>query len=222
MEELVSKFESCVPESGRKLQGMTRKSATVQSFHSVKTFRKHCSSSGRPDPDGQLKPIQLTSGMAEEKAALLVRKFFGNSVIENKKSRLAKTETIPEEGDEHPARRIHPPDHQQEHKERTSHPSHLGDSFDSDDLFGSALDLLDSTLDLLDSTDDDDSRYSSIHTRASSRTRASMTPTTVHRHSSCSERSVKLSDIINRPLATSAFDSGSSNSFIDALRLFIQ
>ena len=43
------------------------------------------------------KKIQLTSGMAEEKAALLVRKFFNNSVIDTCKARMAKTDTIPEE-----------------------------------------------------------------------------------------------------------------------------
>lgn len=38
--------------------------------------------------------------MPEEKAALFVWKFFGNSVIETKKSRIVKTETIMEESSE--------------------------------------------------------------------------------------------------------------------------
>ena len=45
----------------------------------------------------QDKKLQLTSGMAEEKAALLVRKFFSNSVIDTCKARMVKTETIMEE-----------------------------------------------------------------------------------------------------------------------------
>ena len=154
--------------------------------------------------------------MPEEKAALLVRKFFGNSIIESKKSRMAQTETIAEESSEPEVSTSSslPVGASPNHVTRTqpltaeqsatdpnplpeSQPEVLVDSFDSDELFrlcgasdfGSSRDALD-----MDDDDADDDASLSFRTTAS----------TLQRYSSCSERSVRLSDIINRPDPPSA------------------
>ena len=158
--------------------------------------------------------------MPEEKAALLVRKFFGNSIIESKKSRMAQTETIAEESSEPEVSTSSslPVGASPNHVTRTqlvtaeqsatgplpeSQPEVLVDSFDSDELFrlcgasdfGSSRDALD-----MDDDDADDDGSLSFRTTAS----------TLQRYSSCSERSVRLSDIINRPDPPSASTSAPS------------
>ncbi|KAK4004532.1 hypothetical protein OUZ56_006266 [Daphnia magna] len=147
-------------------------------------FTKEENTSSKPQPAKRSNSIELTSGMPEEKAALLVRKFFGNSVIETKMSRIAKTETIVEESSEF---RYSSSSFSEEKTlleaavEAFSSPSpQPAEAYECDDFFH----------------------------RPSSE--AEMTNTT--RYSSCSERSVKLSDIINRPDRPSLLDSAMSSS----------
>ena len=164
--------------------------------------------------------------MPEEKAALLVRKFFGNSIIESKKSRMAQTETIAEESSEpevapslplrpqasprpwptrdrkfQPDTRGSLPDVRPEVGPEVRpevRPEVLVDSLDSEELFrlcgasdfGSSQDALDMDS-VVDDVDDDDDDDGSVSFRT--------TTSTLQRYSSCSERSVRLSDIINRP-----------------------
>ena len=156
--------------------------------------------------------------MPEEKAALLVRKFFGNSIIESKKSRMAQTETIAEESSEPevaPSLPLRPQasprpwptrDRKSQPDTRGSlpdvrpevRPEVLVDSLDSEELFrlcgasdfGSSQDALDMDS-VVDDVDDDDDDDGSVSFRT--------TTSTLQRYSSCSERSVRLSDIINRP-----------------------
>ena len=164
--------------------------------------------------------------MPEEKAALLVRKFFGNSVIETKKSRMAKTETIMEESSElgcssssfseeksllevavETFSSTTPPPQEEE----------CNPSYDCDDFFhrpsseteGMSTSSFGSVLDVMTDTTTDDER--------SNRTTSSMTMTNTSRYSSCSERSVKLSDIINRQDRPSLLDSVPSSPAVTPL-----
>ena len=184
--------------------------------------------------------FRLTSGMSEEKATLLVRKFFGNSVIESKKSRMAQTETIAEENSEP---EVTPPHPHLSKPEATSLPSELkrestglvadvkpeADRLDEDvkpEVGGSAVDVkpevdglrADLKLEgLIDSLDSDELfRLCGISDFGSSQDALDIddvdddgsmsfrTTTSTLRYSSCSERSVRLSDIINRPDPPSA------------------
>ncbi|KZS17862.1 Uncharacterized protein APZ42_015839 [Daphnia magna] len=174
-------------------------------------------SSGRskPQPAKRSNSIELTSGMPEEKAALLVRKFFGNSVIETKMSRIAKTETIMEESSEFGCSSSSFSEEKtllEAAVEAFSSPSpQPPEAYECDDFFhrpsseaeGMSTSSFGSVLDVMDTTTDDE---------RSIRTTSSTTMTNTTRYSSCSERSVKLSDIINRPDRPSLLDSAVSSS----------
>lgn len=166
----------------------------------------------KTQPAKRSNSIELTSGMPEEKAALLVRKFFGNSIIETKKSRITKTETIMEESSELSYNSSVCEEKPEEKPDpvaaATAAPIPVDSSFDSDELFrpSSRSEVMSSSsfgsaLDVMETTTDDD---------RSIRTASSMTLTNTTRYSSCSERSVKLSDIINRPDRPSLMDSAPS------------
>ena len=129
--------------------------------------------------------MQLTSGMAEEKAALLVRKFFGNSIIEPKKSRIERNVApIAEESELTSLTTLTSLASTQDHS--------VVDSFDSEQLLQQLCALSDfgSSQDALDDADDPDDDLDGC--------RSIRTASTVLRYSSCSERSVRLSDIIDR------------------------
>ncbi|KAK4004658.1 hypothetical protein OUZ56_006387 [Daphnia magna] len=174
-------------------------------------------SSGRskPQPAKRSNSIELTSGMPEEKAALLVRKFFCNSVIETKMSRIAKTETIMEESSEFGCSSSSFSEEKtllEAAVEAFSSPSpQPPEAYECDDFFhrpsseaeGMSTSSFGSVLDVMDTTTDDE---------RSIRTTSSTTMTNTTRYSSCSERSVKLSDIINRPDRPSLLDSAVSSS----------
>ncbi|KAI9561406.1 hypothetical protein GHT06_012363 [Daphnia sinensis] len=158
-------------------------------------------SSGRskPQPAKRSNSIELTS----------VRKFFGNSVIETKMSRIAKTETIMEESSEFGCSSF---SEEKTLLEAFSSPSpQPAEAYECDDFFhrpsseaeGMSTSSFGSVLDVMETTTDDE---------RSIRTTSSTTMTNTTRYSSCSERSVKLSDIINRPDRPSLLDSAVSSS----------
>ena len=179
---------------------------TTPSSTSIKSPVVPVVSSAKSQPAKRSNSIELTSGMPEDKAALLVRKFFGNSVIETKKSRITKTETIMEEASEMSYNSSFSEDKPEveeilvktvnaslnESCEDILRPSSQSEVM-STSSFGSVLDMIDTT------TDDDRS------------IRSSTTMTNTTRYSSCSERSVKLSDIINRPDRAPLTDSAPSS-----------
>ena len=154
------------------------------------------------------KSIELTSGMAEDKAALLVRKFFGNdSVIEPKKSRLAQTETIMERDETTSETAVvteeieiaKDSDEEDDDDDENAVRVQCGDSSTDQAMTISASSSFGSLL--------DDDR--SIRTASSATT---LTGASILRYSSCSERSVRLSDIIDRPDPESSSSSSSSSS----------
>ena len=200
-------------QSSGKLQSMTTlKSTTTQQQSSslsswsssvMTTTSVVSSSSSRFE---QQKSIELTSGMAEDKAALLVRKFFGNdSVIEPKKSRLAQTETIMERDEtssETAALTEQVEEEEQEERkvfDLSPLPVRCDDSPSDRAMTMSASSSFGSLL--------DDDR--SIRTASSATT---LTGASILRYSSCSERSVRLSDIIDRPDPESSASSPSELS----------
>ncbi|XP_057372000.2 LOW QUALITY PROTEIN: uncharacterized protein LOC130692927 [Daphnia carinata] len=237
VEEVMSQFDSTLDEALsdhdelrdsiiRKMTSTTFSSRSSTRFAANKTREETTSSFAsalNPPPSGRSKSqpakrsnsIELTSGMPEEKAALLVRKFFGNSVIETKKSRMAKTETIMEESSEVGCSSSSFSEEKtllEVAVEAFSSPSpQPAEAYGCDDFFhrpsseaeGMSTSSFGSVLDVMDTTTDDE---------RSIRTTSSTTMTNTTRYSSCSERSVKLSDIINRPDRPSLLDSAVSSS----------
>lgn len=149
--------------------------------------------------DQDQKTKQLTSGMSEEKAALLVRKFFGHSIMETHKSRMAKTDVILEENSSSEPDSPHLLNPVQKSETTTTTPATpaavLDDiltvsdvSYDSDDLFPASDTKVSSDfgshLDFLEQATTDDDEQSSVATTKT---------LTSRRYSSCSERTWKMS-----------------------------
>ena len=228
--KLTSSAESVVRKRSATTESVVKSSVSSFSASTVATRLRSIQSTSKSSqfssvtktqPAKRSNSIELTSGMPEEKAALLVRKFFGNSVIETKKSRIAKTETIMEESSEIGSSSISEDKLDAEEAEAVAaiDAAVAGDnSFDSDELFrpSSGAEVMStssfgSALDVMETTTDDE---------RSIRTTSSMTLTSA-RYSSCSERSVKLSDIINRPDKPSLIESARSYSISIAFVQYI-